>query len=220
MAVPATPEGNNGTSETSLASRLAQETKTMVAKLKDLKLDDPSAPGMFVFGQEAPIAILLGRVGTPIDPSVERPNDLMRAKHLVIAPQGFFLAEGSSDVMPTQEEALSLTLNDAGKSNGQQAINVSIDDKGLLRIDSAEKHQAFKMQKISTPPEIFSQIVRSAVENSRKIRQESLMNEIARGKAGNSLLDNMIQQENPSLPPTTQSVSPQPSAAAGSTTQA
>ncbi len=60
-------ESNTGKLEIPLRIQLAEEMKSIVGKLKQLKLDDPSAPAMVVTEDEKrPLAILLGEV---IDPT-------------------------------------------------------------------------------------------------------------------------------------------------------
>lgn len=191
-------EGINVTPEIPLASQLAQESKAMVAKLKDLKLDDPSAPGMFVFGEESPIAILLGKIEIPVD-SMETAD--MRSKHLIIAPQGFLLAEGNSDISQNNE-ALSSTLESIRKKTQETPPDISIDEKNhKLKIITNGKHLVFSIKKVEATPEQFSEMLKSAIGSSREIAQKPLMGNVLRAKAGNAMLDAMVAQEKSSYFP-------------------
>ena len=190
-----TPEGNTGALEAPLTLQVTKEAKIMISKLKELKLDEVSAPGMAVFGDEnRPIAILFGKVKDPAE------SQNAQEKHLVVSHKGFFLAEGKSDV-DRREEALSSTLSSIRNNVQETAPNVSLDELGRLKIDTNGNHQAFNLKKLDSTPEQFTQILKTAIENSRQIAQKPLFDEIARAKAGNVALDNMIAQEKSQLPP-------------------
>ena len=184
----------------------------MISKLGQLKLDDPSAPGMTVFGDSgSQIAILHGEISTQETTDQQQPA--AKGKYfLVISPKGFFLAAGRSDVS-TSEESLSLALKEVRKS-GQES-NVSIDDKERLAISVNNAYKAFEMKKISVSPERFKEMLTSAIESSRKIAQRPLLAQIINGKAGNELLDAMIQEKQQ---PTTASQLRPPQAGSGETT--
>lgn len=194
----AAPEGNGNASEQPLTLQLTKESQLMISKLRQLKLDDPSAPGMTVFGETGnQIAILHGKISVP---EAGQEQIATKEKYLVISPKGFFLAEGRSDVSIT-DDGLDLTLKGI-RERGNASTNVSIDERGrLLTIGHNGGSQKFNTSKINSNPEQFAEILKSAIENSRKVAQQPLLEEIARAKAGNGALDSMIQQETASLQP-------------------
>lgn len=191
-SVPGRPGGSEGgarATEAPLPLQLRKETQLTISKLRELKLDDPSAPGMTVFGENgSQTAILHGTI-----PQKER--------YLVISPKGFFLAESRSSVTTGTRE-LSLILDDI-RNKGKESTRISIDDKNGLVIDDESDKSTYRFQaeKIVSTPEETAEILKSAVESSRELAQKSLLDEMARARAANTMLDSMIRQEQSSQPP-------------------
>mgnify|MGYP001608895064 CR=1 FL=1 len=52
-----TPEGNTGALEAPLTLQVTKEAKIMISKLKELKLDEVSAPGMAVLGLQQQLQV-------------------------------------------------------------------------------------------------------------------------------------------------------------------
>lgn len=203
MPEPTTPESHgNIADQQPLTLQLARESQSMISKLKDLKLDESSAPGMAVFGENGTqIAIFYGKISVPETPAGQE-QAITKEKHLVISPKGLFLAEGRSDVEISDDSLIS-TLDGIRKKAQENQPDVSIDEKNhKLRISASGGYQAYSVKKVEATPEQFSDMLKAAIENSRKIAQKPLLEEIARIKAGNGVLDNIIAQENsPASPP-------------------
>ena len=111
-----TTEGNLGAPEKDLKSQLAEQSQQMIAKLKELGLADPSAPGVFIWGEEGKqMAIFLGRTPVNKEDTREISNvefaTFKADKHLIISPNGFFLADGDAYSSAHDRNDLSSALN-------------------------------------------------------------------------------------------------------------
>lgn len=182
MAQSETTEGNASSTEQPLKPQLAQEARMMISKLRDLKLDEPSSPGMIIIGgRDNLTAIFLGKVSATGGKS-----------HLVISPEGFFLAEPNDPAF------------EAIRKQQQQAVRTLIDEKvgslDIMNIGNNISLGRLSIKRVDSDPEQFQILLKSAIESSRILTQKPLLDEIARAKAGNSMLDAMIQQEKPPSP--------------------
>lgn len=192
------PEGQNSGAEFTIKTQLVRETQLMISKLKALGLNEPTAPGMMVFGEpNDEIAILLGGIPNPKDSTGE--------KHLVVSPKGLFLANnkrGNSAVTERPDDFLILGLQ-VGMEEGK-IVAVSIDEKKHeLRIDNELTNPVaslFNIERVNSTPEEFVGLLKLAIEASRNIVQKPLTDAIANAKASNNILDTMIQQEKPTSP--------------------
>lgn len=196
MRLPGAPESGTRGPEVPLTIQLAKESQLMISNLRELNLDESSASAMTVFGDNgSQIAILHGTISVQ-EVSAPEQQPTAKEKYLVISPKGFFLAEGSSDVTPNDGDLVA-TLNTIRRSR-QDSTNVSIDEKNhCLRISDETASKSFKITRVDSTPEEFVALLTSAVESSRRVAQKPLIEEIARAKAGNTMLDSMIQQERP-----------------------
>lgn len=194
MGSPGVPESGTRNPEVPLTLQLAKESQLMITRLRELKLDDSSAPGMTVFGENgAQIAILHGRIAVQ-EISAPGQQPAAKEKHLVISPKGLFLAEGGSDVRPDDGDMVA-TLS-AIRRTQEGPTNALIDEKNhCLRISEGSMSKSFTISRVDSAPEEFATLLISAVESSRRVAQKPLTEEIARIKAGNTMLDAMIQQE-------------------------
>lgn len=209
MVTPTPEAGKSAAEQQPLTTVVAKEAKTTISKLKYLKLDDSSAPGMTVFEEgNNQIAILLGEIPVQEFSVGQEITQVKGSSYMVISTKGLYLAEGRSDVVSKSD--LPSTLIDLA-SRGRGSGNVSIDEEGRLTITADGNSLKFKMTKIKSDPEQYAQMLKSAIESSRKIAQKPLLDEIERIQAGNSFLDTMIQQENLSSVPPTPAPPPPPS---------
>lgn len=187
MPFEPTPEIING-AEQPLGVRVQRESQEMISKLRELKLDDPSAPAMAVFGENGSrTAIFLGKV---------EKNGISQ-EHLMISPKGTFTVKGPSDLNQDPETLLS-SLKDVARK--RPATNVQIDEEYRhLIIDSSEDKGPvgrFEINRLASAPEDFPELLKSAIESSRKIAQKSMSDELLRGQNGNEMLTNMIHMAN------------------------
>lgn len=183
--MPAESRNNTINPEVMLGIQLLKESQLMISKLKQLKLDDLSAPCMAVFGDNGnQTAILFGTVADRVT---------RIKKHLVISPKGFFLAESGTEAAPDYD-VLSKTLKLV------PAPTVSLEQNQMkqyirIKISQENNYHSFKLKRIEDAPEEFAALLKSAIESSREVAQKPLLEEMGRGRAGNDLLDNMLREQ-------------------------
>ncbi len=108
-------------------------------------------------------------------------------------------------------------------ARGQNPNDISINDNcTALVIRTQEGTLSYGLHRLTCTPEDAAQILKLAVESSRKKAQEGWLTEISRAKTGNSMLDKIISGETVPVSPSqspfgeeSTALPPDPSAGAG-----